>query len=204
MFILGLTGSIGMGKSTAATVFRRLGVAVHDADAAVHAAMLPEGSAFLAICQAFPDVCSRSGIDRNLLSNIVFADNESLGCLESILHPLVRKHKQAFLKQSAQRRYQVVVLDVPLLYETSGQNFCDAVVVVTAPKFVQRARVMSRSGMTFEKFESILAKQVPDALKCRYAEFVVQTGIGQLESIRSIRRILGVIKTLKPNKWPQS
>ena len=201
MFILGLTGSIGMGKSTAATVFRRLGVAVYDADAAVHAFMLPDGSAFLDICQCFPEVCSTSGIDRQLLSNIAFADNEALGVLESILHPLVREHRCDFLKQSARRRDRIVVLDVPLLYETSGQNFCDAVVVVTAPIFVQRARVLSRPGMTVEKLDNILAKQVPDALKCRYAKFLVQTGIGQLESVRAIRRILDITKTLKSTKW---
>ena len=203
MVILGLTGSIGMGKSTAAAVFRRLGIAVHDADAAVHALMEPGGAAFSPICQAFPDVCFTSGIDRKLLGDIVFEDRKALARLEAILHPLVRKHKQGFLKRSAVQRHQMVVLDVPLLYETAGQNGCDAVVVVTAPSFVQRARVMSRPGMTNEKFESILIKQIPDVLKRRYATFVVQTGNGQLESFRSIRHIIGVVKVLKPNKWPQ-
>lgn len=203
MFILGLTGSIGMGKSTAAAAFRRLGVAVHDADAAVHALMVPGGAAFATICHAFPDVCSKSVIDRKLLGDIVFANKKALSCLESIIHPLVHKNKQDFLKRSARQQHRIVVLDVPLLYETDGQNRCDAVVVVTAPKFVQRARVMSRPGMTTDKFESILDKQVPDAIKCRYAEFVIQTGIGRLQSLRTIRHIIGVTQTIKSNKWPQ-
>jgi len=202
MVILGLTGSIGMGKSTVAAVFKRLGIAVHDADATVHALMAPGGAAFSAICQDFPDVCSEAGIDRKLLGDLVFADKEALGRLENILHPLVRQHKQGFLKRSARQRHRVVVLDVPLLYENGGQNHCDAVVVATAPKFVQRARVMSRPGMTVEKFESILVKQVPDNLKRQYAEFVVQTGIGRLDSLRTIRHIVGVTKTLKSNQWP--
>jgi dephospho-CoA kinase len=201
MVILGLTGSIGMGKSTSAAVFRRLGVAVYDADAVVHSLMGPNGAAFAAICQAFPNACSKAEIDRRLLGDIVFADDEALGCLEGILHPLVRTYKQGFLRRASRQRHRLVVLDVPLLYETAGQKQCDAVVVVTAPKFVQRARVMSRPGMTIEKFESILVKQVPDNLKCQYAEFVVQTGIGQLESFRSIRHIVTLAQTIKPNKW---
>jgi len=203
MVILGLTGSIGMGKSTASDTFRRFGIAVYDADAAVHAMMMPGGSAFAKICKAFPDVCSKTCIDRKQLGDIVFVDKEALGRLESIIHPLVRKHKQNFLKQSARRRYRMVVLDVPLLYETAGQIACDAVVVVTAPEFVQRARVMSRPGMTIEKYESILAKQIPDVLKRRYAEFVVQTGIGRLESFRAIRHIIGITQAKKPSKWSQ-
>jgi dephospho-CoA kinase len=202
MVILGLTGSIGMGKSTSAAVFRRLGVAVYDADAVVHSLMGPNGAAFVAICQAFPNVCSKAGIDRRLLGDIVFADDEALGCLEGILHPLVRTYKQGFLRRASRQRHRLVVLDVPLLYETAGQKQCDAVVVVTAPKFVQRARVMSRPGMTAEKFESILVKQVPDFLKRQYAEFVVQTGMGRLESLRSIRHIVGIAQSLKSNKWP--
>lgn len=190
-----------MGKSTAAAVFKRLGVAVHDSDAVVHALMQQNGAAYVDICQAFPNACSKIGIDRRLLGDIVFADKEALVHLERILHPLVRKHKQSFLISASRQRHRIVVLDVPLLYETAAQNQCDAVVVVTAPKFVQRARVMSRSGMTLEKFENILVKQVPDALKCQYADFVVQTGIGRLESLRSIRHIVDVVQTLKSNKW---
>ncbi len=202
MFILGLTGSIGMGKSTLASVFRRFGVPVYDADAAVHSLMAPGGDAYALIRKTFPSVCPKHEIDRKLLGDIVFADNEALDCLEALLHPLVRRHKQIFLNRSARQRSRVVVLDVPLLYETSGQNICDAVVVVTAPKFVQRARVMSRPGMTAEKFERILVKQVPDVVKRQYADFVVQTGIGRLESLRRVRHIIGVTQTLMPNKWP--
>ena len=202
MVILGLTGSIGMGKSTVAAVFRRLGVAVHDSDATVHNLMTPGGAAYSAITQAFPDVCSEAGIDRKLLGDVVFADKMSLVHLEAILHPLVLRDKLSFLKRSAHQRHRMVVLDIPLLYETKGQNSCDAVIVVTAPEFVQRSRVMSRPGMTSEKFENILAKQVPDVIKRKYAEFVVHTGIGRLESLRTIRHIVGVTKTIKSNKWP--
>jgi dephospho-CoA kinase len=191
-----------MGKSTAAAVFRRLGVAVHDSDATVHSLMIPGGAAFSAISQAFPDVCSEAGIDRKLLGDAVFADKVSLAHLESILHPLVRRDKNSFLERSARQRHRMVVLDIPLLYETKGQDSCDAVIVVTAPEFVQRSRVLSRPGMTSEKFENILAKQVPDVLKRKYAEFVVHTGIGRLESLRTIRHIVSVTKTIKSNKWP--
>lgn len=202
MVILGLTGSIGMGKSTAAADFRRLRVAVHDADETVHALMAPGGAAFGQICQVFPGVRSKVGIDRKRLGDLVFADMAALKKLEAILHPLVRKQKTEFLKRSALRRQNLVVLDVPLLFETGGEAKCDAVVVVTAPTFVQRARVMARPGMTTEKFESILAKQVPDLIKRRSADFVVQTGLGRIASLRKIRHIAHTAPFLKPNKWP--
>ena len=202
MVILGLTGSIGMGKSTAAADFRRLRVAVHDADETVHALMAPGGAAFDQICQVFPGVQSKVGIDRKRLGDLVFADMAALKKLEAILHPLVRKQKTEFLKRSALRRQNLVVLDVPLLFETGGEAKCDAVVVVTAPTFVQRARVMARPGMTTEKFESILAKQVPDLIKRRSADFVVQTGLGRIASLRKIRHIAHTAPFLKPNKWP--
>jgi len=202
MVILGLTGSIGMGKSTAAVDFRRLRVAVHDADETVHALMAPGGAAFDQICQVFPGVRSKVGIDRKRLGDLVFADMAALKKLEAILHPLVRKQKTEFLKRSALRRQNLVVLDVPLLFETGGEAKCDAVVVVTAPTFVQRARVMARPGMTTEKFESILAKQVPDLIKRRSADFVVQTGLGRIASLRKIRHIAHTAPFLKPNKWP--
>ena len=202
MVILGLTGSIGMGKSTAAADFRRLRVAVHDTDETVHALMAPGGAAFDQICQVFPGVRSKVGIDRKRLGDLVFADMAALKKLEAILHPLVRKQKTEFLKRSALRRQNLVVLDVPLLFETGGEAKCDAVVVVTAPTFVQRARVMARPGMTTEKFESILAKQVPDLIKRRSADFVVQTGLGRIASLRKIRHITHTAPFLKPNKWP--
>jgi dephospho-CoA kinase len=202
MVILGLTGSIGMGKSTAAADFRRLRVAVHDADETVHALMAPGGAAFAQNCQVFPGVRSKVGIDRKRLGDLVFADMAALKKLEAILHPLVRKQKTEFLKRSALRRQNLVVLDVPLLFETGGEAKCDAVVVVTAPTFVQRARVMARPGMTTEKFKSILAKQVPDLIKRRSADFVVQTGLGRIASLRKIRHIAHTAPFLKPNKWP--
>lgn len=202
MIILGLTGSIGMGKSTAANDFRRLGIPVHDSDAAVHELLAPDGAAFPAIGQAFPDVIRPQGVDRKRLGDYVFKDKVALKRLEAILHPLVREQKARFLKVAALQRQKLVVLDIPLLFETGGERDCDAVVVVTAPAFVQRARVLARPGMTAEKFANILAKQMPDRIKRQKADFIVKTGLGRLESLSAIRQIVGVVKTWKPRKWP--
>ncbi len=202
MIILGLTGSIGMGKTTAANDFRRLGVPVHDSDAAVHQLLAPDGAAFGAIQMLFPEAIGPEGVDRRRLGDLVFNDPAALKQLEAILHPLVRERKNRFLKIAARQRSRLVVLDIPLLFETGGDRDCDAVVVVTAPAFVQRARVMARTGMTEEKFTAILAKQTPDRIKRRKADFIVQTGLGRLESLSTIRQLIKVVKTWKPRKWP--
>ncbi len=202
MIILGLTGSIGMGKSTAAKDFRNFGVAVHDADATVHKLMAPQGCAFEAICRLFPEVRTKRGIDRRRLGARVFADQMALKQLEQILHPLVRRDKRRFLQIMARRRQKLVVLDVPLLFETGGDRHCDGICVVTAPEFVQRARVMARPGMDKDKFEQILAKQTPDKTKRAKADFIIQTGLGRLESRRMIRHIIGSVQQWKPHHWP--
>ncbi len=202
MIILGLTGSIGMGKSVTANMFRQFGIPVHDADKAVHELMAPGGAAVQEIAKLFPMAMANDKINRNLLGDIVFGNKEHLHDLEAIIHPIVRKQKQQFLEFSSRRRCSMVVLDVPLLFETGGHKNCDGVVVVSAPIFVQRARVMARPGMTVGKFESILDKQLPDREKCLRADFVVQTGIGRLESLSSIRNIIAQVKTWKGNHWP--
>jgi len=200
MRILGLTGSIGMGKSTAAADFRALGVPVHDADATVHQLMKPDGAAYEAICENFPNAISETDIDRKKLGDVVFSNPDRLRQLENILHPLVRNHKTRFMAIAARHRQKLIVLDVPLLFETGGDRGCDAVCVVTAPKFVQSARVLRRPGMTPEKFENILRKQTPDSEKRRRADFLIQTGLGRLESLRTIRHIVQIFTGYMPRR----
>jgi len=202
MIILGLTGSIGMGKSVAADTFRRLGVPVHDADKTVHQLMAPDGQAFGEISHLFPDVIEDGVINRRRLGDQVFVNPSQLGKLENILHPLVKLQKHRFLATAARRQVALVVLDVPLLFEGQGQKRCDGTVTVTAPWFVQRARVLARPGMTAEKFQAILSKQVPDAQKRKLSTFVVQTGNGRLESLRMIRNIISETQNWQGRHWP--
>lgn len=176
MWILGLTGSIGMGKSATARMFRALGVPVHDADAAVHA--LYRGAAVAPVEAAFPGVARDGAIDRAALGARVLGDPEAMARLEAIVHPLVHAEEQAFLARARASGARLVVLDIPLLFETGGVGRTHAVAVVSAPKDVQRARVLARQGMTEDKFETILAKQMPDAEKRRRAHFVIDTGRG--------------------------
>jgi dephospho-CoA kinase len=207
MFVLGLTGSIGMGKSTAAAMLRRLGVPVHDADAAVHRLLAPGGKAVPAVLEAFPgvergDAEGRTGIDRKALGKIVFGDPAALKRLEAVLHPLVRAEARAFLRRQARRRARLVVLDIPLLFETGGERLCDAVLVVTAPARVQAQRVLARPGMTPETFAAITAKQMPDAEKRRRADFLVPTGLGKAATLRRLRRILRLLDGVPGRVWP--
>jgi dephospho-CoA kinase len=191
MIVLGLTGSVGMGKSTAAAMFRRLGVPVHDSDAAVHRLLAPGGAAVKAVAAAFPEALGADGgIDRAALGRRVFADAAALKRLERILHPLVRCSQDRFLKQARARRLPLVVLDIPLLFETGGGRRCDLVVVVSAPAAVQRARVMARPGMTEARFRAILAKQMPDAEKRRRADIVVPSGLGRAVTFRRLARLV--------------
>src|SRR6185437_2192040 len=198
MIVLGLTGSVGMGKSTAAAMLRQLGVPVHDADAAVHRLLAPGGAAVAAVAAAFPGTAVGSGIDRALLGKQVFGDAAALRRLERILHPLVRKSEQRFLKQARARRAPLVALDIPLLFETGGEKRCDAVVVVSAPAFLQRARVLARPGMSEERLRAILAKQVPDAEKRRRADFVVTSGLGRAPTFRGLRRVVRALLAAAP------
>ena len=191
MFILGLTGSIGMGKSTTAKFFAEEGVPVHDADEAVH--RLYQGAATTAVEAAFPGTTEGGKVDRVKLAAQVVGDDARLKQLEAIIHPLVRESERAFLADAAARGAPIVVLDIPLLYETGGETRVDAVVVVSAPAEAQRARVLARPGMTEEKFAALLAKQVPDAEKRRRADFVVDTGQGFDAARAQVRDILDAV-----------
>ncbi|MEQ9554317.1 MAG: dephospho-CoA kinase [Rhodospirillales bacterium] len=204
MFILGLTGSIGMGKSTAAAQLRRLGLPVHDADAAVHALIGPGGAAVDAVGSAFPGVVKNGAVDRQDLGARVFDDDPALKRLEGILHPLVRGSEKRFLAACARRRAPLIVLDIPLLFETGGDGRCDAVLVVHCRAGLQRRRVLARPGMTEKKFESILARQVPVAEKVWLADFVVDTGIGRHAALMDLKRAVKLLRTCKGRVWAPS
>jgi dephospho-CoA kinase len=191
MFILGLTGSIGMGKSTTAKMFAEEGVPVHDADAAVH--KLYEGEAAPAVEAAFPGTTAHGKVDREKLGQRVFGNQLAMKRLEHIVHPLVRQAEERFLAEAKKNGAKTTLLDIPLLYETGGDKRCDAVVVVSAPIEIQRARAFERPGMTEEKFAAILAKQTPDTEKRRRADFVVDTSKGIEPARAQVRDILQAI-----------
>jgi dephospho-CoA kinase len=194
MFILGLTGSLGMGKSTTAMMFAEEGVPVHDADAAVH--RLYAGDAAPLIEQAFPGTTADGKVDREKLGRAVLGDAAAIKKLEQLIHPLVRKDEERFLGEAAQTGAEVAVLDIPLLFETGGDERCDAVVVVSAPADVQRARAFERPGMTEAKFQALLAKQMPDAEKRARADFVVDSGKGFDSARAQVREILKQVATM--------
>lgn len=198
MIVLGLTGSVGMGKSTAAAMLRRLRVPVHDSDVAVHRLLAPHGAAVAAVAAAFPDAAKNGGIDRSALARRVFADPAALRRLERILHPLVRRSQERFLKNARARHLRLVVLDIPLLYETGGERRCDKVAVISAPAWLQRARVMARPDMTEERFRAILRKQMPDSEKRRRADFVVPSGSGRAATFRALSRIVRALRQHSP------
>lgn len=181
MLIIGLTGSIGMGKSAAAAIFRAEGVPVCDADAEVHQLYASSGAAVAPIETAFPGTTSANGVDRQKLAARLLADPSGFERIEAIVHPLVREAERAFLAAAKARNNWAAVLEIPLLFEGGGEKTVDATVVVSAPAEMQRARVLARPGMTDEKFQQILARQWPDAKKRAAATFVVDTG-GALES----------------------
>ena len=189
MFILGLTGSIGMGKSTAAKVLREHGVPVHDADAVVHQLLAPGGAAEDRVKEAFPAAVESDEIDRQALGQIVFTDDSKLRVLEDILHPLVRQSEQRFIEHHRAAGADLIVLDIPLLFEVGADDRVDAVLLVTAPAEVQRERVLSRPGMTEARFEQIKAKQIPDAEKRARAQYVVFTDQPHHYSAQQIQKI---------------
>ena len=195
LIVLGLTGSIGMGKSTAAAMLRRLGVPLFDADLVVHRLLAPSGAAVSAVSAAFPGVETEAGgIDRVLLGQRVFADPAALRRLEAILHPMVAAEEIRFLARSRARRVRLVVLDIPLLFETGAERRCDYVLVVSAPALVQRQRVMRRPGMTEIRLAAILRKQVPDHRKRQRADFVVSTGAGRGVTLRRLKAIVSLLR----------
>jgi len=200
MWILGLTGSIGMGKSATARMFRALGVPVHDADAAVHG--LYRGAAVAPVEAEFPGVTRDGAIDRAALGARVLGDAGAMARLEAIVHPLVQAEEQAFLARARAGGARLVVLDIPLLFEGLGDRRVDATLVVSAPAFLQRQRVMARPGMSAERFAGILRQQVPDALKRRKASVVIPTGLGLAPTRQALARAVTRLKQQEGRHWP--
>jgi dephospho-CoA kinase len=192
MIVLGVTGSIGMGKTWAADALRRFGVPVHDSDAEVHRLLRNDRAAIAAVESAFPGVTRNGEVDREEMGRRVFGNEAALSRLESILHPRVKAAAQRFLERARRERRTVVALDVPLLFETGGHRRCDTVIVVSAPAFVQTARVLRRAGMTPARLAAILGRQTPDDLKQQLADFVVPTGLDRRTSLQALGRIVTV------------
>ncbi|SEB59740.1 dephospho-CoA kinase [Nitratireductor aquibiodomus] len=186
--VLGLTGSIGMGKSTTGRMFMDAGVPVHDSDAAVH--RLYSGAAAPLIAARFPGTVTDGTVDRARLAEAVLGKPEAFRALEEIVHPLVRQDADVFVAEHRKKGTPIVVLDIPLLFETGGEDRVDRIVVVTAPVEEQRKRVLSRPGMTEEKFAGILARQVPDAEKRRGADFIIDTGKGMEAARKAVRAVI--------------
>jgi dephospho-CoA kinase len=203
MIILGLTGSIGMGKSTAGLLLRRSGLPVHEADRVVHRLLATGGAAFEAVRAAFPGVATEHGIDRPALARLVFGDEAALLRLEAILHPLVRAAEHRFLAASARRRPKLVVLDIPLLFESGGERRCDATITVSAPAFLQRLRVMRRPHMDERRFAAVLKRQMPDRDKRARADFVVLTGLDKRRTLRRLKQIVRILERTPPSppRW---
>ncbi len=190
-FVLGLTGSIGMGKSATAAIFRSLGVPVHDSDAAVHT--LYSGEAAPLIEAAFPGTVKNGVVDRAALSAKVIGDDAAMRRLEALIHPLVRASRLAFVEAAKARGERLVVVDIPLLFETGAESETDAVLLVTAPETVQKARIAARPGMTPEKLATILEKQMPDSEKRRRVDFILDTSLGRYEAERQVEELLKTI-----------
>ena len=190
LILLGLTGSIGMGKTTTARLFEAEGVPVYDADAAVHALYSQGGAAVEAVEALFPGVTAGGAVDRAKLSQTVLNDPAALKRLEAVVHPMAAAARAGFFERARAEKAKVVVLDVPLLFETRGDDQMDAVVVVTAPAEVQRERVLARPGMTEAKFAAILARQMPDVEKRERADFVIDTGRGMEAAREQVRAVL--------------
>lgn len=191
--VVALTGSIGMGKSTTAQMFADLGVPVWDADAAVHRLYSPGGAAVAPVAAAFPDAEAKGAIDRAILRGIVASDRHALDRLNAIVHPLVAADRAAFIAEQTGRGADIVLVDIPLLFETGAEALADAIVVVSAPPQVQRERVLAREGMTEELFATILARQTPDSEKRARADFVIETT--GLEAAR--RQVQSVVNRLR-------
>jgi len=190
MKVIGLTGGLGMGKSTAAGAFRRAGAAVFDADLAVHRLQAAGGAAVPAIAALVPQAVRDGAVDRAVLRAAVVSEPGLLSRLEAIVHPLVRREQRRFLARARARGARRVVLDVPLLFETGGARVCDLVVVVSAPPAIQRLRVRRRRRMSDGEAARLIARQMPDREKRRRADLVVRTGLSRWHSLRQIRRLL--------------
>jgi len=193
MLIIGLTGGIGMGKSAAARILKRMGLPVYHADRAVHDLLRKNGKAVKPVARAFPEALRRGAIDRAVLGPLVFGQPRKLKRLEKILHPLVQEAEKAFLKNARRMEAPAAVLEVPLLFETGGEKRCDTVLCVTAPRVVQRARVLARPGMTEAKLKAILKRQMPDKQKRAKADYVIHTGASYADTRQQLRRVMNII-----------
>ncbi len=192
MIIIGLTGSIGMGKSTAARMLKKMGAAVHDSDGVVRKALNPYGEAFEEVAITFPESWDKKKhvIKRDVLANIIFSDKSKKEELENILHPIVWRSQKKFLQKQKLLGRKIVVLDIPLLFETGAQRRVDYTFVVSAPDHIQRRRVLSRPNMTPEKFQAILSSQLSDHEKCVQADFVIPTGMGLAYTYQALEKSL--------------
>ena len=194
MRVIGLTGSIGMGKTNAARALRQLGVPVLEADSVVHRLTAANGRALPAINAAFPGTVTNGRLDRAKLAGLVFGNEAALKKLEGILHPLFEAEERRFIARSRARRADLVAVDIPLLYEVHAERHTDAVIVVTAPKMIQTARVMKRRGMTQARLDAILARQLPDREKRRRADFIVHTGGTRRDTVRRLKTIVEFLR----------
>ena len=206
MFVLGLTGSIGMGKSTVAAMFAACGAGIHDADRCVHRLYGPGGAAVGPVGSAFPGVVAGEGpgahIDHQRLGARVLGDAESLAHLESLVHPLVRRDQDLFLRRAVRNGWSFIIFDVPLLFETGGESRVDATCVVTAPPFVQAARVLRRPGMSPATLEDIRRRQMPDSEKRRRADHVVMTGLAKGHTRARVRSLWRHLSHVRGRVWP--
>jgi len=191
MKIIGLTGSIATGKSSIGDMFNRLKIPVHDSDKTVHNLIGPKGAAVYDVIRLFGDIKdSDNGIDRKKLGEIVFSDSKAKADLEEVIHPLVRYDRNIFIRRMMSQRKKMVVVDIPLLYETGSENICDAVICSWAPYFLQKQRALKRFGMSEEKFNAILKQQIPQREKMILADFCLPTGLGKAYSYRLLKRWL--------------
>ena len=205
MFVLGLTGSIAMGKSTASQTFRSFGVPVFDADAAVHRLFAPGGAALGPVGAAFPGCADTGGgIDRAALGRQVFGVAGARARLAASANPLVRPAPGGFLARGGGARRPLAVLDIPLLYETGGERMVDAVAVVSAPAYLQAQRVLRRKGMSADRLAAIRHRQTPDVEKRRRADFVIPTGLDRRRSVRAIARLLERVRGRRGTRWPHA
>ncbi|WP_010509754.1 dephospho-CoA kinase [Komagataeibacter europaeus] len=201
MRILGLTGGIGMGKSTTAALLKRAGIRLFDADATVAALQAPHGAALPGIGRLVPGSVRDGVLDRAVLRQAALSDPAVMQGLEAIIHPLVRRARERFVQRARRDGCQWVVLDIPLLFETGAQRICDRVAVVSAPASLQRQRVLRRGRMTPAQIDAVIARQMPDAVRRRRADVVIETGLSRHETVRQVRRLLHAMREGSPAAW---
>ena len=201
MIKIGITGSIAMGKTTAARHFQRAGIWVYDSDLAVHGLLSKGGEAVDIISKDFPEVIKNRSVDRGLLGELVFNNKMAIRKLEAILHPLVRKQQIKFLSKATRNRQKFAVLDVPLLFETGGDKNCDFTACVSAPTFLQYMRAMRRPKMTRSKLRGIIEFQIPNEIKCQKADFIIRSGLSIKSSLYDVKTIIAFLKMKTSKSW---